>query len=177
MITVKKPAERARTKIGLVGLIASLTLSGCAVGVPATITSSQPPAGSIATLTLLSESDETKLRQEFAGKIRRALTQRGVGIADDSMFVGDFSIDVRPIALGVDPVTQPDSPSKPEGEEFRSRWYHECRPNRITGSIVIYSRQSGTALTKSEGEFIACPDDMSQLDDLVRLLLDEALGD
>lgn len=166
---------RSRTKSAL--LLAGLvcTLSACAIGSPATITSAQGRVSSVTSVELLSEADETALRSQFASELRRSFGARAVGLDQKAAFVADFAVSQRPAKYGLQAISQnPDEEQTPPSG-FKARWYDKCEPSRVSASLVIYSRNSGTVEAKSAGEFVTCPGDLAQLSDLAQLLVDRAL--
>lgn len=153
--------------------------SACAVTTPATITSTKRAPQSISSVEMLSEAGETGLRARFLDELTEALGTRAVAVQSGADYVADFSVSEREAQLGLQAVPKGNeaAPTNPPADpEFKQRWYHACKPNRVSASLVIYTRTTGTVHAKSSGEFLACPGDLSQIDDLAQILVDRTLG-
>lgn len=161
-------------------ILGTLSVSACAIATPATITSttSSAPitAQAINGVELIGAPDETGLRAALQSELTRALGARGVPEQSGADHIADFAVSERPAATGLLPVSEEtDAAGHPE-PAFKSRWYDKCKPSRISASLVIYARANGTIATKASGEFLACPGDHSQLDDLADLLVEQAIA-
>lgn len=160
----------------------TLFVSACAVSTQPAVTATQSnptPLGaaqSITNLEWLSEGDETGLRAQFLNELNRSLSARGLSVQSGAQYVADFSVSQREASLGLQPVSSAANASAQEEPDFKGRWYHKCKPNRVSASLVVYARASGEVHTKSTGEFLACPGDLSQLDELAQMLVDRTLS-
>ncbi|MEP1421344.1 MAG: hypothetical protein ABJK59_06210 [Erythrobacter sp.] len=157
-------------------LLAALFASACAVSTPAIITSARSSTQPIAEIQLLNESSAASLRGRFHEELTGKFAERGISFAPNADFVADFAVSQRKADVGLQAVSDSETATQPNKPNFRSHWYHKCKPARVSASLVIYARSSGAVQAKSSGEFLACPDDLSQLDQLAGLLVDRALA-
>lgn len=167
----RKPHAKTITALGVLALV----VSACTVTTPAAITSTQGVARALTSVQLLSEQDETGLRSQFANEITQSFGSRGVTLNQSAPFVADFAVSQRPAELGLQAISESSEEGQAPKSDFKSRWYDKCKPSRVSASLVIYSRASGTVQAKSSGEFLTCPGDLSQLNDLAQILVDRAL--
>lgn len=161
-------------------VLASLLLSACAISTPATITSAQGSPQRITSVQLLTESGDdgpkAGLRTRFHDELSRQLASRGVTLGSGADFVADFAVSERSAQLGLQSVPQSEgAAAQPIEPGLKGRWYHKCKPNRVSASLVVYARANGAVEAKSSGEFLACPGDLAQLDDLAKILVDRIL--
>lgn len=157
-------------------LAGAFLASACTVSTPATITSTQRAPQVISSVELLSETGETGLRARFLEDINEALRARSVAVQTGADFVADFSVSQREAKLGLQAISKGEETSAPPEPDFKSRWFHKCKPHRVSASLVIYARSSGRVHAKSSGEFLTCPGDLAQLDDLAQILVDRTLS-
>ncbi|MEM1052510.1 MAG: hypothetical protein AAGI28_10485 [Pseudomonadota bacterium] len=172
--------EQVRS-LKITGLVfGALSLSGCAIATPATLTSASPStrnaSQSFTSIELLSETEEAGLRAQLLEELKNSLENRAVTVQKGAEFIGDYSVSTRPAELGLQTIEESSESSETTDSGFTPRWYHKCEPNRVSASLVIYSRANGTVLTKSSGEFLACPDDLAELRPLADLLVDSIVG-
>jgi len=161
----------------LVPLLAVLfVLSACAVSTPASITSTKASPQAITNIELLSENRNAGLRAQFFDDLTNTLQSRGVSIQTGAPHVADFAVSQRQAGVGLQSISQDSDAAEPIEPPFKQRWYHKCKPNRVSASLVIYARSNGAVQAKASGEFLACPGDMSQLEDLAQVLVDRTLG-
>lgn len=156
-------------------MLVSVLAAACAVSTPAAITSVKPSPRPITNVELLNESSEGDLRSRFHSELVQKLGERGVTLTPGADFIADFAVSQREANVTLQPVSSSEQPSGPTEPDFRSRWYHKCKPHRVSASLVVYARSNGAVEAKSSGEFLACPDDLSQLDDLAQILVDRLL--
>lgn len=160
---------------GSLGL-AAFCLSACATGTPATITSAQGSTPNLTSVTLLGEEDTAGLRAQFRAELSRALAARGSNIRTDADFIADFAVSEHEAQLSLQEISEDSDGADLSEDNFKSRWYDNCKPNRVSASLVLYSRASGEIEAKSSGEFLACPGDHSELGKLADLLVARAAG-
>lgn len=156
--------------------LGALSLSACAISTPATVTSTQNAPQTLAGVELLSQEDEVGLRAQFLNELTRTFTTRGVVVQKGAAFVADFSVSQRAAGVGLQEISEDAENVETIEPAFRSRWYHKCKPTRVSASLVIYARDSGAVQTKSAGEFLACPGELSQLGDLAELLVERTVA-
>lgn len=161
-------------------LLVSSMVSACAISTPATITSTQSRPLAITSIQLLNDGDDKaevgNLRARFHDELTQQLRARGIAVEAEAQYVADFAVSERDAEVGLKPVSDTDDTAEPIEPSIRSRWYHKCRPTRVSASMVIYGRADGAVKAKSAGEFMACPDDMSQLGDLAKILVDRTVS-
>ncbi|WP_298303686.1 hypothetical protein [uncultured Erythrobacter sp.] len=163
--------------IGKVTLaIGAVSLSACAVSTPATLTSTQNSPQTLSSVELLNEEDEAGLRAQLLDELTGSFANGGIGVENGAAFIVDFSVSQREASVGIQEISEDAGTVKAIEPTFRSRWYHKCKPSRVSASLVIYARDSGAVQNKSSGEFLTCPDDLSQLGDLAQLLVDGAVA-
>lgn len=156
---------------------AAMALSACAVDRAPTLSHAQPYDGAFGQVELISEKDETALRQEFSSALNRALSDHSVEVESGSSLVADFAVSATSIETGLDPVSGESEATKPKApENRRPRWYNRCAPDRVRGSLAIFDRASNALVAKSEGHFIACPGDRDQLNGLANLLVKSVMN-
>lgn len=163
-------------------VLASLLTSACAISTPATITSAQNSPQAITSVQLLRDAEEKgvadNLRSRFRDELTQQLRARGVNLGTGAEYVMDFAVSQRDAEVGLQPVSVADAgdTAEPIEPSIRGRWYHKCKPTRVSASIVIYARANGAAQANSSGEFLACPDDLSQLGDLAKILVERTVS-
>lgn len=151
---------------------AAMALSACAVERPPTLSHAQPYDGTFNQVELISEKDESGLRQQFLSALTRALSQHSVQVKSGSDFIADFAVSSTSSETGLDPVSGGSETTKLQASEHRRpRWYARCAPDRVRGSLAIFDRATNALVAKSEGHFIACPGDHGQLNELANLLV------
>ncbi len=155
--------------------ILSSALGACAISMPPAIVSANETGQPIGSIELIA-SDEVGLRSRFAKDLEAALSGRGVSVESGGAYVGDFSVSSREAAVTVNPISGEETIAGPLPEGIKSRWYHQCKPQRTGATLVVYDRASGAIAGKADGEYISCPGDLSSLDDLAQLLVDRALS-
>lgn len=153
--------------------LSGMGLAGCAIATPATITSTQSALGKVLALTLNSEDKDQSLRAGFRSSLSAAFEARGVELAEETPFYADFAVSARTARLTALPATDDAKAPQPG---FKSRWYHTCKPDRVTASLVIYTKADNTVHARSSGEFLACPGELNELTSLAQLLVDQALS-
>lgn len=158
-------------------LCALALLSGCAVSTPATLSIAQASEVRTESVRLLGEDDESNLRVRFHSALRNSIKNRSIAVKEDADLIGDFAISARDATIAVQSAAQSTDNADALEPGFKPRFYHKCKPDRIQAALVLYSRKSGEIKGRSEGEFLACPGDFSELDDLAELLVDQALSD
>jgi hypothetical protein len=160
-------------------MLAAMGLSACAVGSPATITSTQGSTQSIQSVELLAAEEVTGLRGQFLAELQKSLGSRGIALERGAEFVGDFSVSERSAELGLQAIsddTEGQTDARAPEPGYQSRWYDKCSPHRVSASLVIYSRASGEVRAKSSGEFLSCPGDLAELSNLANLLVGRAVS-
>lgn len=161
---------------------ASLGLSACTVATPAAITSAQnPPASTpITSVEFVSQDDEHAMRTRFMNALSTSFAGQGVSVAAGADYIADFTIAQRPAQLGLlEANGAEESAAKAPTSDFSPRWFHSCKPDKVSASLVIYAKANGMLHSKSEGEFLACREsasgESSELQALAELLTARAL--
>lgn len=157
-------------KIALPLLLVS-TVAGCAIGVPPQITQQTPYKAGLADIELPKVAEESGLRAQFASVLKDALAANGVSPKQGSRWVADYAIASQPADTSVVAVERATGSELPSDQSAKTHWYDKCEPQRVKGSLVVFDRQSNEVVARSEGHFIACPDDQSELGNLARLLV------
>ncbi|UAB77658.1 hypothetical protein INR77_12810 [Erythrobacter sp. SCSIO 43205] len=161
---------------GLTLALASAGLGACAVSTPAAITDSQNASGTINNLQFVAEEGvQSGLGKQFKSALANALSAQGVTLGGNAGYLADFTVAERPADLALQDVTGDDANASAPASDFKPRFFHTCKAHRVSASLVIYNKQSGALHSKSEGEYIACPGDTSQLGVLANLLATRAL--
>ena len=161
---------------GIAITLVSLGVTACAVSTPATVTAVQEAPSAVTTITFVTQQEEKRgIRARFKTALAESLAARGASMSADAAYLADFTVSQRPAQLALQDVTQDDDNASPPTSDYRPRWFHKCKPERVSASLVIYAKASGTLHSKSQGEFLGCPGDTSQLYDLAELLAARAL--
>jgi len=175
VITMQSPEPWGAAK-GLALALACGALTACAVSTPATITAAQPAPSPVTNLTFVSQdAEERDIRARFKAALSEALSAQGVKISSDGDYLADFTVSQRPGEYALQEVTSDDANASPPVTDYEPRWFHKCKPARVNASLVIYAKASGALHSRAQGEFLACPGDTSQLDDLANMLAARAL--
>ncbi len=162
---------------GLAIAFLSFCLAACAVATPVTITSVQSAPSAVTSLEFVPQDEGRGIRARFKTELARAFADQGVSVGPDADFLADFAVSERSAELALQNVTSDDANAARPASDYEPRWFHKCKPARVSASLVIYSKRTGALHSKSEGEFLACPGDTSQLSDLAGLLAKRALSD
>lgn len=175
VITMHSPKPWSAAN-GLALALACGALTACAVSTPATVTSAQQATSPVTNLAFVSqEAEESGIRARFKSALSKALSAQGVGMSADADYLADFTVSQRPGDYALQEVTSDDANASPPASDYKPRWFHKCKPARVNASLVIYAKTSGALHSKARGEFLACPGDTSQLEDLAKLLAARAL--
>lgn len=171
-------AGRIRSRLStLLPFGALAILSGCAISQPATLASAQASGTELQSVYLLSDDEDNALRSRLDAALRSAMGDRSTAVEEGADLIGDFGISARDATLAVQSIADTNEGADSLEMRFRNRFYHSCRPDRIRATLVLYARESGEMRGRAEGEFLACPGDFGELNNLAQLLVDEAMGD
>lgn len=156
--------------------LAMASVAGCAIQQAPVVTQSAAIPSAISDIEMAHEADTSGLRSQFSNSLLQAFSSQSVQSKAGSRWVVDFAIASQPAKTSVVPVGQEDAgvgPSAPGGD---AKWYHACKPERVKGTLAVFDREANALAGKSEGHFIACPGDRTEIDKLAMMLVRSVTG-
>ena len=160
-------------------LAGSCLVAGCSVtSAPALTVASNGTPRAFSQIELIEPDSAQAQRSGFYSAVAKDLQDKGIGLSEGADAVGDLSLSVTPSAIGVfvNDKSAPDASARPIATVRNSRWYDKCGTVRVSASLVVYDRSSGTELGNSKAEAITCEGGDVPNDELAALLVSDLLA-
>ena len=169
-------AGKRSVRGGLVAILV-LALGGCAVASPFVVESS----GSLATVravALPEEVPEGGQRAQLHRSLASAFANRSVTVSPDARYLADYSVSVRDAEGGLTTSNSAAASEKDidwKAQPRKSRLLDGCDAQRMRATLVLMDRQSGKMAYRGEGAATACSFSDSEIAQVARQLVDDAL--
>ena len=156
-------------------LVLPAALSACAVTAPVEITTTSgvlPPSSSV---ELAEFPTDESLRGRFGAALAEAMAEAAVRVDDGSPVIAEFAIAERSASTGTaDPEASTPEAIVWSSEPRDSNWLDECEARRLSGTLVLLSRDDGSLLYRGVAEATDCAFDETHFDAMAQALVSDA---
>ena len=169
---------RQRYMRGALAAAFALVLSACAVTSPFVVESS----GSLTAVSAVAMPEDASAgghRAQLHSALVNAFADRSVAVSDDARYLADYSVSVRDAEGGLTTSTGPAASEKDIDWTARprnSRLLDGCGAKRMRATLVLMDRETGKMAYRGEGEATACSFSDSDIAQVSRQLVGDALG-